>query len=69
MRIKLKPVIADAVGTSTNSLVIILLSYFQFFSLLKKLYEESQSKLNETTDELEVMKKYLNEMLEEGRQV
>lgn len=32
---------------------------------LTELYEESQSKLNDTTDELEAMKKYLNEVLEE----
>ena len=32
---------------------------------LTELYKESQSKLNDTTDELEAMKKYLNEVLEE----
>jgi hypothetical protein len=32
---------------------------------LTKLYEESQSKLSDTTDELEIMKRYVNEVLEE----
>ncbi|MGA7370444.1 MAG: hypothetical protein WBX01_15045 [Nitrososphaeraceae archaeon] len=30
-----------------------------------ELYDESQSKLNDTVDEIEAMKRYLNDMLEE----
>ena len=32
---------------------------------LAEMYEESQSKLSDTTDELETMKKYVKEVLEE----
>jgi hypothetical protein len=64
-----KPVIADAVGTSTDSTskspVLSYISIFESFLKLKELYEESRSKLNDTTDELEAIKKYLNEVLEE----
>lgn len=35
------------------------------FLKLTELYDESQSKLNDTADEIEAMKKYLNEVLEE----
>jgi hypothetical protein len=64
-----KPVIADAVGTSTastsRSSVLSSVSMFESSLKLKELYEESQSKLNDSTDELEAIKKYLNEVLEE----
>lgn len=64
-----KPVIADAVGTSTDSTskstVLSYVSMPESFLKLTELYEESQSKLNDTTDELEAMKQYLNEVLEE----
>ncbi|MGB7662896.1 MAG: hypothetical protein WBL67_09180 [Nitrososphaeraceae archaeon] len=36
-----------------------------FHRRFTKLYEESDSKLNDATDELESMKKYLHEALEE----
>lgn len=36
-----------------------------FHRRFTKLYEESDSKLNDATDELEAMKKYLHEALEE----
>ena len=37
---------------------------FESFLKLTELYEESQSKLSDTTDELESMKKYVKEVLE-----
>jgi len=64
-----KLVISEAIGTSTystsKSMVFSYVSMFESFMKLTKLYEESQSKLNDTTDELEAMKKYLYEVLEE----
>jgi hypothetical protein len=64
-----KTVIEEAVGTSTystsKSTVLSYVSMFESFLKLKELYDKSQSKLNDTTDELEAMKKYLNEVLEE----
>ncbi|MGH9985455.1 MAG: hypothetical protein ACRD8W_16055, partial [Nitrososphaeraceae archaeon] len=52
-----KPVIADAVGTSTDSTsksyVLSYVSMFESFLKLAELYEESQTKLNDTIDELE----------------
>jgi hypothetical protein len=36
---------------------------FESFMRLTDLYEESQSKLNDMTDELEAMKKYVKEVL------
>ncbi len=38
---------------------------FESFLKLTELYDESRSKLNDTTDELEAMKRYLNEVLQE----
>jgi hypothetical protein len=61
--------IEEAIGTSTystsKSTVLSYVSMFESFLKLTELYDESQSKLNDTTDELEAMKKYLNEVLEE----
>jgi hypothetical protein len=64
-----KLVIPEAVGTSTystsKSTVLSYVSMFESFLKLTELYDESQSKLNDTTDELEAMKKYLNEVIQE----
>jgi hypothetical protein len=64
-----KLVVEEAIGTSTystsKSTVMSYVSMFEGFLKLTELYEESQSKLNNTTDELEAMKKYLSEVLEE----
>ena len=64
-----RTVIEEAIGTSTystgKSTVLSYVSMFESFLRLTESYDESQSKLNDTTDELEVMKKYLNEVLEE----
>jgi hypothetical protein len=38
---------------------------FESFVKLTELYDESQQKLNDTTSELESMKKYLHDVLEE----
>jgi hypothetical protein len=38
---------------------------FESFLKLTELYEQSQAKLSDTTDELETMKKYVKEVLEE----
>ena len=38
---------------------------FESFMKLTKLYEDSQLKLNNKTDELEATKKYLHEVLKE----
>jgi two-component system sensor histidine kinase VicK len=60
---------SEAIGTTTystsKSTVLSYVSMFESFMRLSDLYEESQSKLNDTTDELEAMKKYMHEVLEE----
>lgn len=65
----LRPVSEEAVGNVTystsRSTVQSYVSMFESFMKLTKLYEESQLKLSETTDELEGMKRYLHEVLEE----
>jgi len=64
-----KPISKEAVGNVTystsRSTVQSYVSMFESFMKLTQLYEESQLKLNDTTDELEAMKKYLHEVLEE----
>ena len=64
-----KPISKEAVGNITystsRSTVQSYVSMFESFMKLTQLYEESQLKLNDTTDELEAMKKYLHEVLEE----
>jgi two-component system sensor histidine kinase VicK len=59
----------EAIGATTystsKSIVLSYVSMFENFMRLIDLYEESQSKLIDTTDELETIKKYLNEVLEE----
>jgi two-component system, OmpR family, sensor histidine kinase VicK len=65
----LKSVSEEAVGNVTystsRSTVQSYVSMFESFMKLTKLYEESQLKLSETTDELEAMKRYVHEVLEE----
>jgi two-component system sensor histidine kinase VicK len=64
-----KLIVEEAIGTSTystsKSTVMSYVSMFESFMKLTELYEESQSKLSDTTDELELMKKYVNEVLKE----
>jgi hypothetical protein len=64
-----KPISKEAVGNVTystsRSTVQSYVSMFESFMKLTQLYEKSQLKLNDTTDELEAMKKYLHEVLEE----
>ena len=59
----------EAIGLATfsnsKSTVLSYVSMFESYMRLTELYQESQRKLNNTTDELVVMKKYLNEVLEE----
>ena len=59
----------EAIGASiystSRSTVLSYISMFESFLKLTELYEKSQSKLNDTTDELESMKKYVKEVLEE----
>jgi glucosamine 6-phosphate synthetase-like amidotransferase/phosphosugar isomerase protein len=65
----LKPVSEEAVGNVTystsRSTVQSYVSMFESVMKLTKLYEESQLKLSETIDELEAMKRYVHEVLEE----
>jgi hypothetical protein len=64
-----KSIPQEAIGTaiySTSKPTV--LSYVSMFESVLKLteqYEESQSRLSDTTDELESMKKYVEEVLEE----
>lgn len=64
-----KSIPQEAIGTSiyssSKSTVLSYVSMFESFMKLTELYEESQSKLSDTTDELETMKKYVKEVLEE----
>jgi two-component system, OmpR family, sensor histidine kinase VicK len=59
----------EAIGTSiystSKSTVLSYVSMFESLLKLTELYEESQSKLSDTTDELESMKRYVKEVLEE----
>lgn len=60
---------AEATGNITYSTsqatVLSYVSMFESFMKLTKLYEDSQLKLNNKTDELEAMKRYLHEVLKE----
>jgi hypothetical protein len=62
-----KSEISEAIGNTTystsKSSVLSYISMFESFMKLTKLYEESQSKLSDTTDELESIKKYVKEVL------
>ena len=64
-----KSEVAEAIGNITystsKSTVLSYVSMFESFMKLTELYEESLSKLSDTTDELESMKKYVKEVLEE----
>jgi hypothetical protein len=64
-----KPTITEAVGITTYSTskptVLSYVSMFESFFKLTELYEKSQAELRDTTDELEAMKKYLNDVIEE----
>ena len=44
-------------------------SIFESLMRLTELYEESQAKLRDSTEELDVMKRYLNEVLEEVKKL
>jgi two-component system, OmpR family, sensor histidine kinase VicK len=64
-----KSEVSEAIGNSiystSKSTVLSYASMFESVLKLTELYEESQSKLSDTTDELEIMKRYVNEVLEE----
>jgi hypothetical protein len=64
-----KPVSAEAMGTTSystsKSTVMSYVSMFESIVRLTELYEESQAKLQESKDEFAIMKRYLNEVLEE----
>jgi chromosome segregation ATPase len=59
----------EAIGTSiyttSKSTVLSYVSMLESLLKLTELYEESQSKLSDTSDELESMKKYVKEVLKE----
>ena len=57
--------IGASIYSSSKSTVLSYVSMFESFMRLTEMYEESQSKLSDTTDELETMKKYVKEVLEE----
>ena len=58
-------VIGASIYSTSKSTVLSYVSMFESFLKLTELYEKSQSKLSDTTDELEIMKRYVNEVLEE----
>jgi two-component system, OmpR family, sensor histidine kinase VicK len=64
-----KSEVSEAIGNITystsKSTVLSYVSMFESFMKLTELYEESLSKLSDTTDELESMKKYVKEVIEE----
>jgi hypothetical protein len=68
-----KPVSADAIGTTTystsKSTVMSYVSMFESIMRLTELYEESQAKLRESTDELGIMKQYLDKVLEQVKEL
>jgi two-component system, OmpR family, sensor histidine kinase VicK len=57
--------IGASIYSSSKSTVLSYVSMFESFMRLTEMYEQSQSKLSDTTDELETMKKYVKEVLEE----
>jgi hypothetical protein len=57
--------IADITYSTSQATVLSYVSMFESFMKLTKLYEDSQLKLNNKTDELEAMKRYLHEVLKE----
>jgi two-component system sensor histidine kinase VicK len=58
-------VIGLATFSNSKSTVLSYVSMFENYMRLTELYKESQSRLSSKTDELEAMKQYLNEVLEE----
>jgi len=56
-----------ATYSTSKSTVMSYVSMFESLMRLTELYEESQAKLMDSTEELSVMKRYLNEVLEEVR--
>ena len=57
--------IGTAIYSTSKPTVLSYVSMFESFLKLTELYENSQLKLSDTTDELESMKKYVKEVLEE----
>jgi two-component system, OmpR family, sensor histidine kinase VicK len=57
--------IGNSIYSTSKSTVLSYVSMFESVLKLTELYEESLSKLSDTTDELESMKKYVKEVLEE----
>lgn len=64
-KLDMKEAIGATTYSTSKSIVLSYVSMFENFMRLTELYEESQSRLNDTTDELESIKKYLNEVLQE----
>ena len=68
-----KPVAAESGGiasySTSKSTVMSYVSMFESLMRLTELYEESQVKLRDSTEELDVMKRYLNEVLEEVKKL
>ena len=61
---KTSEAIGNIIYSTSKPTVLSYVSMFESYMRLTELYEESQSKLSDTTDELESMKKYLKEVLE-----
>ena len=68
-----KPVVAESGGiasySTSKATVMSYVSMFESLMRLTELYEESQAKLRDSTEELGVMKRYLNEVLEEVKKL
>lgn len=68
-----KPIPAESAGiasySTSKSTVMSYVSMFETLMRLTELYEESQAKLRDSTEELGVMKRYLNEALEEVKKL
>ena len=68
-----KPIPAESAGiasySTSKSTVMSYVSMFESLMRLTELYEESQAKLRDSTEELGVMKRYLNEVLEEVKKL
>jgi two-component system sensor histidine kinase VicK len=61
---KASEAIGDIIYSTSKPTVLSYVSMFENYMRLTRLYEESQSKLSDTTDELESMKRYVKEVLE-----
>ena len=68
-----KPIPAESAGiasySTSKSTVMSYVSMFESLMRLTELYEESQAKLRDSTEELGVMKRYLNEVLEDVKKL